>query len=62
MINTSLDSTIFDAIVKSRQEFESNGKRDMEAALAESLNLFEKDIKKQEQQVIKTSNAQFEEE
>jgi hypothetical protein len=31
-------------ILKSRKEFEHNGKRDMEVALAESMKLYEKEI------------------
>jgi hypothetical protein len=30
--------------MKSRQEFENNGKRDMEVALAESMQMYEKEI------------------
>jgi hypothetical protein len=37
-----------DAILKSRQEFELNGKRDMDAALVESLQAFSTELQNQE--------------
>jgi hypothetical protein len=52
-------------IQKSRQEFEQSGKRDMEVALAESMKMFEKQIKQQEESLMQetlASQNQYEEE
>jgi hypothetical protein len=42
------DQASEDAILKSRQEFEVNGKRDMDAALVESLQAFSTEVQNQE--------------
>jgi hypothetical protein len=48
--------------MSSRKEFETNGKRDMEVALTESMQDYEKIAEEQERQILQNSNAQFEEE
>ncbi len=48
--------------MSSRKEFETNGKRDMEVALTESMQDYEKIAEEQERQILLNSNAQFEEE
>ena len=47
-IETVFDQASEDAILKSRQEFEVNGKRDMDAALVESLQAFSTEVQNQE--------------
>jgi hypothetical protein len=51
-LNIVFDQASDEAILKSRSEFEVNGKRDMDAALAESLDAFENKIQQEEKQVI----------
>ena len=48
--------------MKSRTEFEVNGKRDMDAALAESLDTYENKMEEQEKQIIQKSKEIFDEE
>ena len=48
--------------MKSRSEFEVNGKRDIDAALAESPDSSENKMEEQEKQIIQKSNDQFNEE
>jgi hypothetical protein len=50
------------ALLNSRKDFETNGKRDMEVALEESLQDYERTVEDQERQVMQTTNVQFEEE
>ncbi len=45
------------ALVRSRQDFEQTGKRDMEAALAESLMNYEREFRDNEQQILLSSKA-----
>eukprot|EP00347_Sterkiella_histriomuscorum_P002114 403369422 len=69
MINTSSSSNthqnhdiVSDLIMRSRKDFEQQGKRDMEVALAESMQNYEKDIKDKEQQLINQTENQYDEE
>ena len=42
--------------MRSRYEFELRGKRDMEAAMAESMVVFEKEIQEKEKDIIDQSS------
>ena len=61
-LNIVFDQASEDAILRSRSEFEVNGKRDMDAALAESLDAYENKMEIEEKQILQKSHDLYNEE